>query len=143
MIDFYTAGTPNGYKPAIMLEEIGLPYSIHKVDISQGDQFSPEYIEINPNSKIPAIIDREADISVFESGAVLIYLAEKTGKLLREERVEPKQSSRRSKMLEFTCRGRRRSSEPPCCVPWGWIRRMSSSSRRQPKINTTIIYSYE
>lgn len=88
MIDFYTAGTPNGYKPAIMLEEIGLPYSIHKVDISKGDQFSPEYIEINPNSKIPAIIDREADISVFESGAVLIYLAEKTGKLLPTDPAE-------------------------------------------------------
>ena len=76
MIDFYTAGTPNGYKPAIMLEEIGLPYAIHKIDIGKGEQFSPEYIEINPNSKIPAIIDRETDISVFELS--LIHISEPT-----------------------------------------------------------------
>jgi len=82
MIDLYTYGTPNGRKPAIMLEELELPYTIHKIDIGKGDQFSPEFIAINPNSKIPAILDRETDITVFESGAILIYLAEKTGKLL-------------------------------------------------------------
>ena len=85
MIDLYTFTTPNGRKPAIMLEELELPYTIHKVDISKGEQFNPEYIAINPNSKIPAIIDRETEITVFESGAILIYLAEKTGKLLPTE----------------------------------------------------------
>ncbi len=86
MIDFYTFTTPNGRKPAIMLEELGLPYTIHKIHIGKGDQFSPEYVAINPNSKIPAIIDRDADLKVFESGAILIYLAEKTGsKLLPTE----------------------------------------------------------
>ncbi|MEO0985858.1 MAG: glutathione binding-like protein [Cyanobacteria bacterium J06639_14] len=88
MIDLYTFTTPNGYKPAIMLEELGLPYTIHQIHIGKGDQFSPEYVKINPNSKIPAIIDRETNITVFESGALLIYLAEKTGKLLPTEPAE-------------------------------------------------------
>ncbi len=65
-----------------MLEEVGLPYNVHKIDITKNDQFTPEYISINPNSKIPAIIDQDTDITVFESGAILIYLAEKAGKLL-------------------------------------------------------------
>ncbi len=82
MIDLYTYTTPNGKKPAIMLEEVGLPYTLHKVDITKGEQFTPEFIAINPNSKIPAMVDRKTDITVFESGAMLIYLAEKTGKLL-------------------------------------------------------------
>ena len=82
MIDFYTYTTPNGRKPAILLEELELPYTIHKVDIGKGGQFSPEFVAINPNSKIPAIVDRDTDLAVFESGAILIYLAEKTGKLL-------------------------------------------------------------
>lgn len=82
MIDFYTYTTPNGRKPAILLEELELPYTIHKVDIGKGEQFSPEFVAINPNSKIPAIVDRDTDLAVFESGAILIYLAEKTGKLL-------------------------------------------------------------
>ena len=85
MIDLYTFTTPNGRKPAILLEELGLPYSIHKIDIGKGEQFSPEFIAINPNSKIPAIIDRDSEITVFESGAILIYLAEKTGKFLPPE----------------------------------------------------------
>ncbi len=85
MIDLYTYTTPNGRKPAILLEELGLPYSIHKIDIGKGEQFSPEFIAINPNSKIPAIIDRDTEITVFESGAILIYLAEKTGKFLPQE----------------------------------------------------------
>ncbi len=82
MIELYTFTTPNGRKPAILLEEVGLPYSLHKVDISKGEQFSPEFIALNPNSKIPAIIDRDNGLKVFESGAILIYLAEKSGQLL-------------------------------------------------------------
>ncbi len=85
MIDLYTFTTPNGRKASIMLEEVSLPYNVHKIDISKNDQFTPEYIAINPNSKIPAIIDQDTGITVFESGAILIYLAEKTGKLLPTE----------------------------------------------------------
>ncbi len=82
MIDLYTFTTPNGRKASIMLEEVGLAYNVHKIDITKNDQFTPEYVAINPNSKIPAIIDQETGITIFESGAILIYLAEKTGKLL-------------------------------------------------------------
>lgn len=82
MIDLYTFTTPNGRKASVMLEEVGLPYNIHKIDITKNDQFTPEYIKINPNSKIPAIIDQDTGITVFESGAILIYLAEKTGRFL-------------------------------------------------------------
>lgn len=82
MIDLYTFGTPNGQKASIMLEEVELPYNVHKIDISKGEQFTPEFVAINPNSKIPAIVDQDPGITVFESGAILIYLAEKTGKLL-------------------------------------------------------------
>jgi GST-like protein len=85
MIDLYTFTTPNGRKASIMLEEIGLDYTVHSVDISKGEQFTPEFVAINPNSKIPAIVDRDADLTIFESGAILIYLAEKTGKLLSTE----------------------------------------------------------
>ena len=81
-IDLYTFTTPNGRKPLIMLEEIAMPYTAHAIDISKGDQFKPEYVAINPNSKIPAMIDRQTDLTIFESGAILIYLAEKAGKLL-------------------------------------------------------------
>src|SRR5258708_21894640 len=86
MIDLYTWGTPNGRKVSIMLEETGLPYRVHKVDISKNEQFKPEFLALNPNSKIPAIVDQEGPggkpLPLFESGAILIYLAEKTGKLL-------------------------------------------------------------
>ena len=85
MIDLYTFTTPNGRKVSIMLEEVGLPYNVHKIDITKGDQFTPEFVAINPNSKIPAIIDSDTGMTVFESGAILIYLAEKTGKLLPTE----------------------------------------------------------
>ncbi|NJL00707.1 MAG: glutathione S-transferase family protein [Spirulinaceae cyanobacterium RM2_2_10] len=85
MIELYTFTTPNGRKPAILLEEVSLPYQLHKVDISKGEQFVPEFVTLNPNSKIPAIIDTETDIQVFESGAILIYLADKTGQLLPTE----------------------------------------------------------
>ena len=99
MIELYTFTTPNGRKPAIMLEELGLPYEVHKIDITKGEQFSPEYVAINPNSKIPAIVDRDADITVFESGAILIYLAEKTGSKLLP--TEPKSRARVIEWLMF------------------------------------------
>ena len=83
MIDLFTAPTPNGWKASIMLEEIGLPYTIHPIKLQEGQQKEPWYLQINPNGRIPAIIDRdENDFIVFESGAILIYLAEKTGQLL-------------------------------------------------------------
>jgi len=82
MIDLYTFTTPNGRKASIMLEEVGLSYSVHVIDIRKDDQFTPDFLAINPNSKIPAIVDQEAGITVFESGAILIYLAEKVGQLL-------------------------------------------------------------
>lgn len=85
MIDLYTFTTPNGRKVSIMLEETGLPYRVHTIDIRKNEQFTPEYIRINPNSKIPAIVDQEAGITIFESGAILLYLAEKTGRFLPTE----------------------------------------------------------
>jgi GST-like protein len=91
MIELYTHSTPNGYKISIMLEEVGIPYNVHKIDISKGEQFTPEFVALNPNSKIPVIVDRDTDITIFESGAILIYLAEKAGKLLpagQKERFE-------------------------------------------------------
>jgi GSH-dependent disulfide-bond oxidoreductase len=89
MIELYAWGTPNGRKPMIMVEEIGIPYQLHKINIGKGEQFKPEYVKINPNSKIPALVDTEGPggkpIRVFESGAMLIYLGEKTGKLFSQE----------------------------------------------------------
>src|SRR2546428_324476 len=81
MIDLYTWTTPNGRKVSIMLEECGLPYTVHPVNIREGQQFKPEFVAICPNSKIPAIVDGDADLSLFESGAILIYPAEKTGRV--------------------------------------------------------------
>ena len=85
MIQLYTWGTPNGKKVSIMLEEIALPYEVHAINLGQGDQFKPEYLAINPNNKIPSIIDTDGPggkpLTLFESGAILMYLAEKTGKL--------------------------------------------------------------
>lgn len=89
MIDLYTFTTPNGRKVSIALEELGLPYTVKVVDIMKGEQFRPEYLAINPNNKIPAIVDHEGPggqpLTLFESGAILLYLAEKTGKLLPAE----------------------------------------------------------
>jgi GST-like protein len=86
MIDLYTWTTPNGRKVSIMLEELGLPYQTHRIDIGKGDQFRAEFVAINPNSKIPAIVDSDGPdgkpIALMESGAILLYLAGKTGKLL-------------------------------------------------------------
>ncbi len=85
MIDLYTWSTPNGRKISIMLEECGLAYEVHPIDIGKGEQFDPEFLKISPNNKIPAIVDRDNGWSVFESGAILIYLAEKTGRFLPQE----------------------------------------------------------
>jgi len=83
MIDLYTAATPNGYKISVTLEEMGLEYRVHHVRLDQGDQKAPEYLAINPNGRIPTIVDRgNGDFPVFESGAIMIYLAEKTGMLM-------------------------------------------------------------
>jgi GST-like protein len=86
MIDFYTLTSPNVQKVFIMLEEAGLPYDIHPVDVWKGEQFKPEFLALNPNAKIPVIVDQEGPggrpYTVFESGAILLYLAEKTGRLL-------------------------------------------------------------
>ncbi|MGH7778837.1 MAG: glutathione S-transferase N-terminal domain-containing protein [Candidatus Binataceae bacterium] len=95
MIDLYTWTTPNGRKVSVMLEECALPYSVHPVNIRDGDQFKPEFVKICPNSKIPAIVERESGLSMFESGAILLHLAEKTGKFI------PKAGPGRAKALEW------------------------------------------
>jgi len=86
MIDVYSTATPNGHKVHIMLEECGLPYKLHHIDIGAGDQFKPAFLSISPNNKIPAIVDSEGldgkPFSLFESGAILVYLASKAGKFL-------------------------------------------------------------
>jgi len=81
MIDLYTWATPNGRKVSIMLEEIGMPYTVHPIDITKNEQFAPEFLKFSPNNRIPAIVDTENGGSVFESGAILMYLARKSGKL--------------------------------------------------------------
>ena len=85
MIDFFYWPTPNGWKVSILLEELGLPYKMHPVNIGKGDQFDPDFLKISPNNRMPAIIDHDVDgdpISLFESGAILLYLAEKTGQFI-------------------------------------------------------------
>lgn len=82
MIDLYTWGTPNGRKVSIMLEELGLPYEVHAVNIGADEQFEPAFLEISPGGKIPAIFDRDGGTALMQSGAILLYLAEKTGKLM-------------------------------------------------------------
>lgn len=82
MYDLYTWGTPNGRKVSIMLEELGLEYKVHAVNITRDEQFKPEFLEISPNNKIPALVDREEGCALMESGAIMIYLADKLGKLL-------------------------------------------------------------
>lgn len=82
MIDLYTWTTPNGRKVSIALEELGIPYTVHAVDIGKDEQFKPEFLKIAPNNRIPAIVDRDNGFSLMESGAILIYLAEKAGRLL-------------------------------------------------------------
>ena len=82
MIDFYTWTTPNGRKVSIMLEELGLPYTTHTINIGEGDQMAPEFLKIAPNNKIPAIVDHDNGMTLMESGAILMYLADKTGKFM-------------------------------------------------------------
>ncbi|RJF87915.1 glutathione S-transferase [Oleomonas cavernae] len=96
MIDLYTAPTPNGWKASITLEELGLPYTVHPVNIMAGEQKTPAFLAINPNGRIPAIVDRDAgDFAVFESGALMLYLAEKTGRLL------PAETKARSRVIQW------------------------------------------
>ena len=95
MIDLYTWTTPNGRKISIALEEMGLDYNVHPIDIGKDEQFSPNFLAISPNNKIPAIVDHDHGVSVFESGAILIHLAEKTGQFL------PKAPNDRAKVLEW------------------------------------------
>lgn len=89
MIDLYTWSTPNGRKVSIMLEECGLEYTAHKIDIRADEQFAPDFLKIAPNNRIPAIIDNETGLTLMESGAILMYLAEKSGKFWPQE-FEPK-----------------------------------------------------
>lgn len=99
MIEFYSSATPNGQKINIMLEETGLSYQIHWVNIRKGEQFAPEFLKISPNNKIPVIVDHDTphgeSMSVFESGAILFYLAEKTGKFL------PTEQPARTRVMEW------------------------------------------
>ena len=95
MIDLYTWTTPNGRKVSIALEELGLPYKAHPIDISKDEQFAPDFLKISPNNRIPAIIDRDNNMSLFESGAILIYLGDKTGRLL------PRDGEARYRVIEW------------------------------------------
>lgn len=95
MIDLYTWTTPNGVKISIALEEMGLDYETHAINIGKDEQFAPDFLKISPNNKIPAIYDRQTGRSVFESGAILIYLAEKTGKFM------PSDPAARIRVLEW------------------------------------------
>ena len=96
MIELYTSPTPNGYKASIMLEEIGEPYTVHAIDLAKGEQKTPEFLAMNPNGRIPVIVDHDNDeFVVFESGAILLYLAEKTGQFL------PANAKARSQVIQW------------------------------------------
>lgn len=96
MITLYTAATPNGYKASIALEELGLDYKLEVLSLMEGDQKKPAFLDISPNGRIPAIVDHDADdFAIFESGAILVYLAEKTGKLM------PTDMKGRSKVMQW------------------------------------------
>lgn len=98
MIELYTAPTPNGRKVSIALEEMGLPYTVHAIDLAKGEQKTAEFLAINPNGRIPAIVDREAgDFPLFESGAILLWLAENAGLFL------PTETKARSVVLQWLC----------------------------------------
>ncbi len=103
MIDLFTAATPNGWKVSIALEELGIPYTVHTLDLMKGEQKQDWYLRLNPNGRIPAIVDRgNDDFAVFESGAILIYLAERAGRLLPHD---PKGRSRVIQWLMFQMAG--------------------------------------
>jgi GST-like protein len=102
MIDLYSWTTPNGRKISIALEELGLPYQVFPVDITKDEQFAPDFLRISPNNKIPAIVDHDHDLSLMESGAILIYLAEKAGRLLP---TAPKQRLRAIEWLSWQIGG--------------------------------------
>lgn len=96
MIDLYTSPTPNGWKASVTLEELELPYTTHLINLSTNQQKTPEFLAINPNGRIPAIVDRQAgDFAVFESGAIMMYLAEKTGRLM------PSDAKGRSRVIQW------------------------------------------
>jgi GST-like protein len=96
MIDLYTAPTPNGWKASVTLEELALPYQVHAINLAQNEQREEWYLQLNPNGRIPTIIDRDNnDFAVFESGAILIYLAEKTGRLM------PADAKGRSRVIQW------------------------------------------
>jgi GST-like protein len=86
MIDLYTWTTPNGRKVSILLEELGVPYEVHPIDIGKDEQFAPDFLAISPNNRIPAIVDRETGRSLMESGAIMLYLAEKHDRFLGDDR---------------------------------------------------------
>jgi GST-like protein len=102
MIDLYSWTTPNGRKISIALEELGLPYQVFPVDITKDEQFAPDFLRISPNNKIPAIVDHDHDLSLMESGAILIYLAEQAGRLLP---TAPKQRLRAIEWLSWQIGG--------------------------------------
>jgi glutathione S-transferase len=102
MIDLYTAPTPNGWKASVTLEELELPYQTHAVNLAKNEQKEDWFLELNPNGRIPVIVDREQDFTVFETGAIMIYLAEKTGRLLP---ADPKGRSRVIQWLMFQMGG--------------------------------------
>ena len=113
MIDLYPAATPNGHKVSIALEELALPYTLKVLDLSKGEQKEPAFLAINPNGRIPAIVDRaQDDFVVFESGAILLYLAEKAGGLLPRDPVERLRARR--PVLCTRCWG-----DPLCCSECG------------------------
>ncbi|MCP4317257.1 MAG: glutathione S-transferase [Hyphomicrobiales bacterium] len=95
MIDLYTWTTPNGRKVSILLEELGVEYNVHPINIGQGDQKTPEFLAISPNNKIPAIVDQDNGLKLMESGAIMIYLAEKYGKFIPTDPLE------KSRMMEW------------------------------------------
>ena len=96
MIELYTSPTPNGYKISIMLEETGLDYSVHEIDLAKLEQKTPEFLAMNPNGRIPVIVDHDNDdFVIFESGAILLYLAEKSGQLL------PREEKARSRVIQW------------------------------------------
>ena len=95
MIHLYTSPTPNGHKVSCLLEALQMPYEVHSVNLGNGDQHKPDFLEISPNGRIPAIVDTDNDLSIFESGAIMLYLADKAGELI------PKDVVGRAKVTEW------------------------------------------